>query len=137
MKARLLPVALAAAATLVAPAAAQAATKAIYVGPPIAKAKVLPPGAVGNAFYPRTVAVRAGGKVAFKFGGFHNVVFAPKGEPVGPFHAPDPARPVDGVKDPAGADMWFNGQPGWFVDPAHVIPSGDKVVDGKALETSG
>ena len=45
--------------------------------------------------------------------------------------------PSPGGKDPAGADLWFNGQPGWFTDPAHVLPSGDKVVDGKTLDGSG
>jgi plastocyanin len=127
----------AAAAALLAPAAAHAATKTVYAGPPVAKATALPEAATGNAFYPRKAVVAAGGKVAFKFGGLHNVVFAPKGRPLAPFHAPDPARPVTGVKDPAGADAWFNGQPGWFIDPAQVVPSGDKVVDGKALDTSG
>jgi plastocyanin len=128
----------AAAAALLAPAAAQAATKTVYAGPPVAKARALPPDSTGNAFYPRKVAVKAGGKVAFKFGGFHNVIFAAaNGTPLSAFHAPDPGRPVAGVKDPAGADMWFNGQPGWFVDPAHVLPSGDKRVDGKELDASG
>ena len=61
--------------------------------------------------------MNAGGKVAFKFGGLHNVVFAPKGEAPAPFHAPDPARPVAGVTDATGADFSFNGQPGWFITP--------------------
>jgi plastocyanin len=128
----------AAAAALLAPAAAQAATKTVYAGPPVAKAKALPPDSTGNAFYPRKVAVKAGGKVAFKIGGLHNVIFAPaNGTPLSAFHAPDPGRPVAGVKDPAGADMWFNGQPGWFIEPAHVLPFGDKRVDGKELDASG
>lgn len=131
------PLALSAVALLLAPAAAQAATKTVYAGPPVAKAKALPPDSTANAFYPRKVAVNAGAKVAFKIGGLHNVIFAPKSAPVPPFHAADPARPVAGAKDPAGADLWFNGQPGWFIDPSSVIPSGDKVVDGKALDASG
>jgi plastocyanin len=125
------------AAALLAPSAASAATKTIYAGPPVAKPKALPPESTGNAFYPRAVAVNAGGKVAFKIGGLHNVIFARKGAPLTPFHVPDPARPVAGVKDPAGADLWFNGQPRWFIDPAHVLPAGDKKVDGKALDASG
>jgi plastocyanin len=36
-----------------------------------------------------------------------------------------------------GTGRWFDGQPGWFIDPAHVTPSGDEVVDGKALDASG
>jgi plastocyanin len=127
----------AAAAVLLAPAAAHAATKTVHAGPPVAQARGLPPDSTGNAFYPRRVAVNAGGRVAFKIGGLHNVIFAPAGEPLSPFHAPDPARPVAGVKDPAGADLWFDGRPGWFVDPAHVMPAGDGAVDGRALEASG
>ena len=42
-----------AAAARAAPAAAQAATKTVSVGPPSRRRKALPPGAVGNAFYPR------------------------------------------------------------------------------------
>jgi plastocyanin len=131
------PLALSAVALLLAPAAAQAATKTVYAGPPVAKAKAMPPDSTGNAFYPRSVSVNAGGKVAFKIGGLHNVIFAPGSRPAGPFHAPDPARPVVGAKDPAGADLWFNGRPGWFIEPSHVLPSGDKVVDGRSLDVSG
>jgi plastocyanin len=128
----------AAAAALLAPAASQAATKTVYAGPPVAKAKALPPDSTGNAFYPRKVAVRAGGKVAFKIGGLHNVIFAAQnGTPLSAFHAPDPGRPVAGVKDAAGGDLWFNGRPGWFIEPAHVIPFGDKRVDGEELDASG
>jgi plastocyanin len=125
------PIALSAVALLLAPAAAQAATKTVYAGPPVAKAKAMPPDSTGNAFYPRSVTVGAGGKVAFKLGGLHNVIFAPKAKPAGPFHAPDPARPV------TGTGRWFDGQPGWYIDPAHVMASGDKVVDGKSLDASG
>jgi plastocyanin len=125
------PLALSAVALLLAPAAAQAATKTVYAGPPVAKAKAMPPESTGNAFYPRSIAVGAGGKVAFKIGGLHNVIFTPKSKPAGPFHAPDAARPV------SGSGRWFDGQPGWFIDPAHVIASGDKVIDGKALDASG
>ena len=42
-----------------------------------------------------------------------------------------------GGTDPAGAAAWFNGRPGWFIDPRHVIPAGDAVIDGKALDGSG
>jgi plastocyanin len=128
---RTAPLALSAVALLLAPAAADAATKTVYAGPPVAKAKAMPPDSTGNAFYPRSVAVKKGGKVAFKIGGLHNVIFSPTSAPIGPFHAPDPAKPV------AGTGRWFDGQPGWFIDPAHVIPSGDNVIDGKALDASG
>jgi hypothetical protein len=35
------------------------------------------------------------------------------------------------------ADAWYDGQPGWFIDPSHVVPAGDEVVDGKQLDGSG
>ena len=126
-----------AAAALLVPAGAQAATKAVYAGPPVAKAQNLPPEAVGNAFYPRTIKVRQGGKVAFKVGGFHDVVFPAKGRPLPGFHVPDPAKPVTDAKDASGAAYWFNGQPGWFIDPVNVLPTGDGVIDGKAVDGSG
>ena len=127
----------AAAATLALPAAAGAATKAVYAGPPVAKTQNLAPDAVGNAFYPRTIKVRQGAKVAFKIGGFHDVVCPAKGQPLPAFHVPDPAKPVAGAADANGAAYWFNGQPGWFIDPVNVIPTGDGVIDGKAVDGSG
>jgi plastocyanin len=127
----------ASAATLALPAAAGAATKPVYAGPPVAKAQNLAPDAVGNAFYPRTIKVRQGDKVAFKIGGFHDVVFAAKGQKLPAFHVPDPAKPVAGATDANGAAYWFNGQPGWFIDPVNVLPTGDGVIDGKAVDGSG
>ena len=67
------PAALLAAALLV-PAGAQAATKTVSAGIPVAKAQAMPPESTGNAFYPKAVSVNAGGKVAFKIAGLHNVV---------------------------------------------------------------
>ena len=82
--------------------------------------------------------MNAGGKVAFKFAGLHNVVFAPKGEPCGPVPRARPRAPGRGVPRTRRAPTcWFNGAAGLVHRPAHVIPSGDKVIDGKALDTSG
>ena len=130
------PAALLAAGLLV-PAGAQAATKTVSAGIPVAKAKAMPPESTGNAFYPKAVSVRAGDKVAFEIAGLHNVIFPAKGEQVAPFHAADTAAPVAGVKDAAGAGFWFNGQPNWALDMAQLAPGGDGKVDGKALDGSG
>jgi plastocyanin len=111
-------------------AAADAATRTVHAGAPAPPAAALPEGAIGNAFYPRRTTLKAGDKIAFEIGGLHNVLFAPKGSAPGPFHAPDPARPV-------AAGAWFDGQPGWFLDPTHIVPAGDKVIDGKQLDGSG
>ena len=122
---------------LLVPAGAQAATKTVSAGLPLAKAAGMPADSAGNAFYPRAVSVNAGGKVAFQIAGLHNVVFPVKGQDPEPFHAPVAAAPVAGVKDAAGADFWFNGRPNWALNMSQVLPAGDKVVDGKALEGSG
>ena len=130
------PAALLAAGLLV-PAGAQAATKTISAGLPVAKATGMPADSTGNAFYPKAVSVNAGGKVAFKIAGLHNVVFPAQAKAAEPMHAPVAAAPVSGVKDATGADFWFNGRPNWALNMSQVVSGGDKVVDGKALETSG
>jgi plastocyanin len=137
MTSRLIAPAALLAAGLLVPAGAQAATKTVSAGIPVAQAKGMPPESTGNAFYPKTLKVNAGDDVAFKIAGLHNVVFPVKGEAAPAFHAPDPAAPVAGVKDAAGADFWFNGQPNWGLNMALLAPGGDNVVDGKALDGSG
>ena len=127
----------AAAAMLVPAAAAQAASTPVSVGLPAAQAKQMPEGSDANAFYPRTVTVKKGGKAAFKFRGFHNVTFPAKGEAPPALVAPDPAQPVTGAVDAAGAAFWFNGQPNIFPVPESVAPQGSKVVNGKKLHGSG
>lgn len=137
MTSRLIAPAVLLAAGLLVPAGAQAATKAVSAGLPVAKAEAMPPGSTGNAFYPKAIKVNAGDDVAFKIAGLHNVIFPAKGERAPAFHAPDPAAPVTGVKDAAGADFWFNGQPNWALNMEVLAPGGDNVVDGKALDGSG
>jgi len=124
-------------AGLLLPAGAHAATKTVSAGLPVAKAKAMPADSTGNAFYPRTVSVNAGGKVAFEIAGLHNVIFPAKGAKPAPFHAPDATAPVTGAKDATGADFWFNGQPNWQLDMTQLAPGGDGRVDGKALDGSG
>src|SRR5689334_21020853 len=112
-------------AGLLLPAGAHAATKTVSAGLPVAKAKAMPADSTGNAFYPRTVSVNAGGKVAFEIAGLHNVIFPAKGAKPAPFHAPDATAPVTGAKDATGADFWFNGQPNWQLDMTQLAPGGD------------
>jgi plastocyanin len=122
---------------LLAPAA-QAATKPAYAGtPPKGALKGVPPTTVDNAFYPSTIKVHVGDSIAFKFLGFHNVLFPPKGKPAPSFALLDPSKPVSGAKDAAGADMWFNGQPSVAFNPVVAAPSGSKVIDGKGTHGSG
>jgi plastocyanin len=122
---------------LLAPAA-QAATKPVYAGtPPKGTLAGVPPTTVDNAFYPSSIKVRVGDSVAFKFLGFHVVLFPPKGKAGPPFAAPNPAVPISGVKDAGGADMWFNGQPSVAFNPVVAAPTGSKVITGKGTHGSG
>ena len=120
------------------PAAAGAATKDTYAGtPPKGLLKGVPGFATDNAFYPKRTTIHVGDKVSFRIAGFHNVLFAPKGTTPPALFAPNPAAPVTGAKDAAGADMWFNGQPTFAINPQVAAPTGKKVVDGSELVGSG
>lgn len=126
------------AGALLLPAAAGAATKDMYAGtPPKGLLKGVPEFATDNAFYPKRTTIHAGDKVSFRIAGFHNVLFAPKGTAAPALFVPNPAAPVAGAKDAAGADMWFNGQPSIAINPQVAGPTGKKVVDGSELVGSG
>ena len=58
------------------PAAAEAKTKTVYMGPPPKSAKQLRKGVDVNAFFPSTITVHVGDSVAFAPVGFHNVDLA-------------------------------------------------------------
>jgi len=121
---------------LLLPAAAGAATKTVSAGtPPKGLLPGLPPSSFDNAFYPKRTTIEAGDSVKFDVLGFHNVMSVPKGQDAPPFVVPGAA--VSGVKDAAGADFWFNGQPAFGPNPAVFGPSGDKVIDGKSIDGSG
>jgi plastocyanin len=126
------------AALLMPAAAAQAATKDMYAGtPPKGLLKGVPPFATDNAFYPKRTTIRAGDSVVFRIVGFHNALLAPKGTTPPGLFMPNPAAPVTGAKDAAGADMWFNGQPTFGINPEAAAPSGGNVFDGTKVVGSG
>jgi plastocyanin len=132
-----LPAAIAAAA-LLAPTAAQAATKTVYAGPPPRGAlSGVPPTTTDNAFYPAKVKVHSGDSISYKFAGFHNVIFPPKGDPAPGFALIDASKPVSGATDAAGQPMWFNGQPSAAFNPIVAAPTGSKVINGKGTHGSG
>jgi plastocyanin len=127
-----------AAALLLPAAVSQAATKDMYAGtPPKGLLKGVPEFAVDNAFYPKRTTIHAGDRVAFRIVGFHNTLLAPKGTTPPELFVADPAAPVSGVKDAAGADMWFNGQPSFGINPQVAMPTGGKVYSGTQLVGSG
>jgi plastocyanin len=106
-----------AAAVLLAPAAAQAKTKTVSVGPPLATAKKLGETTTANAFFPTKLKINVGDSVKFAPAGFHTVNFPKKGD--GPFDLIIPTgQKVADAKDAAGAPFWFNGQDALSLNPA-------------------
>src|SRR5690242_9218719 len=106
-----------AAAALLVPAAAQAKTKTVSVGPPLAAAKKMGETTTANAFFPSKLTVNVGDSVKFAPAGFHTVNFPKKGD--GPFDLIIPTgQKVAGSNDAAGAAFWFNGQDALSLNPA-------------------
>jgi plastocyanin len=125
-------------AALLIPAGAHAATKSVVAGPPVAKPpRDFPKDADTNAFYRKTVTVRVGDKVRWTIRGLHTITFAAKGKQFPPFISPDPARPIAGANDAAGAPFWFNGLPRLILDPQGAFPVGGKTYDGSKAASSG
>jgi plastocyanin len=119
-------------------AAAQAATKPVYAGPPPrGSLPDAPRYAVANKFYPRTITVAEGDSVRYRFRGFHTVLFRARGQNAPPLIVPDPSRPA-AATDAAGAAFWFNGQPKLIFNPQVVAAAGDATVgDDADLHNSG
>jgi plastocyanin len=105
-----------AAVALLVPAAAQAKTKEMYVGPPLATAKKLGQTTTANAFFPSKLTVNVGDSVSFVPAGFHTVDLPKKGD--GPLQLILPTgQKVAGAVDAAGAAFWFNGQDALSLNP--------------------
>jgi len=122
---------IAGAALLIPAAAAQGATKDMFAGtPPKGLLKGVPEFATDNAFYPKRVTIHKGDRVNFQIVGFHNIYLPKKGEGEPALFVPDPSNPVAGVKDFAGADFWFNGQPSLGINPGVAGPTGGNSYDG-------
>lgn len=110
---------------------AQAATKTVDAGVPSATKTVdagIPRGSHRafrrygtdvNAFFPSSVTIHVGDRVAFKPSGFHTVHLLSRkgGRPIQPFVA-DVDRRARGFADATGAPFWFEGQPQWNTTPA-------------------
>jgi plastocyanin len=110
-----------AAAALVAPAAAQAKTKSVSVGPPLTAAKKMGQTTTANAFFPSKLKINVGDSVKFVPAGFHTVNFPKKGD--GPFPLIIPTgQKIAGANDAAGAPFWFNGQDALSLNPAFAAP---------------
>jgi plastocyanin len=120
---------------LLAPAAAQAATKTVTMGPPpIAAAK--PIGDKYNsdvlAFFPSSVAVRVGDTVSFQPVGFHNVRFLGRAGKLAPVVV-NGSKTVEGVLDAANVPFGFNGRKELNFNPKFFGPGNL----GKTVVTDG
>lgn len=119
---------------LVAPGAAQAASKTVLVGTPPASGKSFQKyGADVNAYFPSSIAIHRGDSVKFQPVGFHDVHFlGSKGKQTSPF-VPT-GKTIAGVNDAAGIPFWFNGQPELGPNPNVFTPNGKL---GKTVITDG
>ena len=90
---------------------AQAATKRVGMGVPDEKLakQFFALNGEAQAFFPEVITVNAGDKVEFQPLGFHNFDLPATGGAPLPFLAPTGGKAA-GVKDAAGADLWFNGE---------------------------
>jgi plastocyanin len=130
--------AIAIAGTLAGAVAAQAATRNVTAGPPVQQRPAgVPRDADTNAFYPRTVTIHRGDRVQWRINGFHTVTLPRRGNRPPEFVVPDPANPVSGVVDAAGAPFWFNGQPRFIANPLVAFKQGGGAYTGRRLLNSG
>jgi plastocyanin len=99
------------------PAAAQAATKVVYMGTPPKAAKAIQKlNSDADAYFPSTVTIHVGDSVSFVPVGFHTADIAPKGN--GPVALISPTgQNVSGANDAAGQPFWFNGQSNLAFNP--------------------
>jgi plastocyanin len=123
---------------LLLPAAAGAATKPVFRGPPPkGELKGVKGPAFDSSFYPDRVTIARGDRIKLTTLGFGDTIFVPKGRKAPAFAVPNSDAPVSGAKDAAGADMWFNGRPALAPNPAAIMPQGGKVIDGTKVVGSG
>jgi len=136
---RALGVASAMAVALAVPSAADAATKTVQAGPfgKVNQGLFEQQFGDGNAYYRKTVTIHRGDKVRWTINGFHSVTFSPEGADPPGLISPDPANPVSGAMDAAGAPFWFNGRPNFNLNPLAAFERGGKKLDPGALTSSG
>jgi plastocyanin len=121
-----------AATMLVAPLAAQAATKQVFMGtPPSAQKTFQNYGADVNDFFPRGITVHVGDSINFLPVGFHTVNLPAKGGTALPLFIPS-GQKVASAADAAGNPFWFNGLDQLGFNPT-VIPS----LYGKTVSYNG
>jgi plastocyanin len=127
------------AVTLVPTGLAQAATKTVDMGVPLANQKALQKLAADvNAFFPNDITVHRGDKIAFVPTGFHSLEFPKKGSAPLPLAGPS-GQTIANDNDPGGAAYWFNGQADIEFLPAMLTQNWGKTFayNGKTQVLSG
>ena len=124
---------------LLLPAAADAATKPVFRGPPPkGQLKGVKGPAFDSSFYPNRVTIATGDKIKLSDARLRRHDLRAQG-PEGARRSRCRTRsaPVSGAKDAAGNDMWFNGRPAFAPNPAAIMPQGGTVIDGSKVVGSG
>lgn len=117
---------------LLAPTAAQAATRSVTMGPPPSAVKSFEDlRSDVNAFFPTTTTISQGDTVKFVPVGFHTAELQARGGRPTPLISPTGEK-VGGVNDAAGAPFWFNGQ-----DQVGFTPSLAQSNFGKSVTYTG
>jgi plastocyanin len=121
------------------PAAAQAATKQVYMGLPVKSQKEFNQNLSADVddFFPHSITVNVGQKVQFLPVGFHTADFPAKGQTPLSLIVPN-GQTVSGVNDALGAPFWFNGQAQVGFNPAlaqGLYGKTVKVTGSKRVET--
>ncbi len=121
-------------AALLLPAAADAATKPVFRGPPPNGQLKGVNGPIADAsFYPRKITIAAGDRIKLSTVSFGDTIFVPKGAEAQSLVVDGP-EPISGAKDAAGNDVWFNGRKPFAPNPLLVAPANKaKKIDGSKL----
>jgi plastocyanin len=136
--------AMAAAAALWTAPTAGAATRIVLTGGPPPKASQagglkFPAALDLNGFFRRRITIHVGDSVKWVMSQrvVHTVTFLKPGTKVPTLETQDAAHPYTGVKDAAGNDFWFNGQPSLLIPPDHAGPVGGARTNGRTYHNSG
>jgi plastocyanin len=120
---------------VIAPAAAHASTKTVFMGtPPSAQRTFQNAGIDANDFFPHGITVHVGDTVEFVPAGFHTVDIPPRAARVLPLIMPN-GQKIAGSNDAAGNPFWFNGQDQLGFNPALANPAAS--LYGKTVTYNG